>query len=41
VIYNIAEEVNAENAEGIITQNPELMLNAEEVVPKFTYRGKR
>ena len=37
VIYNIPEEVNAENAEEIITtQNPELMLNAGEVVPKFT-----
>jgi hypothetical protein len=42
VIYNIPEEVNAENAEEILTtQNPELMLNAGEVEPKFTYRGKR
>ena len=42
VIYNIPEEVNVENAEEIIqTQNPELMLNAGEIVPKFTYRGKR
>jgi hypothetical protein len=42
VIYNIPEEVGMENAEGIITtQNPELMLSAEEVIPKFTYRGKR
>ena len=42
VIYNIPEEVNAENAEQVITtQNLELMLNAGEVVPKFTYRGKR
>jgi hypothetical protein len=42
VIYNIPEEVNAENAEEIITtQNPELKLNAGEVVPKFTYRWKR
>jgi hypothetical protein len=41
VIY-IPEEVNVENAEEIMkTQNPELMINAEEVVPKFTYRGKR
>ena len=37
VIYNIPEEVNADNTEEIIsTQNPELMLNAWEVVPKFT-----
>jgi len=37
VIYNILEEVNVENAEEIITtQKPELMLNAGEVVPKFT-----
>ena len=35
VIYNIPEEVNAENAE-ITTQKPELMLNAGEVMPKFT-----
>ena len=28
-------------AEIITTQNPELMLNAGEVAPKFTYRGKR
>jgi hypothetical protein len=42
VIYSIPEEVDMENAEGIITtQNPELMLSAREVVPKFTYRGKR
>ena len=42
VIYSIPEEVNAEKAEEIITtQNPELMLNAGKVVPKFTYRGKR
>ena len=42
VIYNIPEELNVENAEDIIqTQNPELMLNAGQVVPKFTYRGKR
>jgi ribosomal protein L29 len=42
VIYNILEEISAENAEEIITtQNPELMLNAGEVQPKFTYRGKR
>jgi len=42
VIYNISEELNVENAEEIITtQKPELMLNAEDVVPKFTYRGKR
>jgi len=41
VIYNIPEEVDTGNAEGIITtQNPELMLNAGEVMPKFTYRGK-
>jgi hypothetical protein len=37
VIYNIPEEVNAENAEEIITkQNPELMLNAGELEPQFT-----
>jgi len=42
VIYNIPEEFNAGNAEEIIsTQNPELMLNAGEVVSKFTYRGKQ
>jgi hypothetical protein len=42
VIYNIPEEVNPENAEQIITtQNPELMLNARKIVPKFMYRGKR
>ena len=42
VIYNIPEEVNACNAEEIISnQNPELMLNDGEVVLKFTYRGKR
>jgi hypothetical protein len=42
VIYNIPEEVNAESADEIITtQNPELMLNAGEVEPKFTYKGKR
>jgi hypothetical protein len=42
VIYNIPEEVDMENAEGIITvQNSEMMLSAGEVVPKFTYRGKR
>ena len=42
VIYNIPEEVNAENAEQVITtQNPELMLKAGEVMPKFMYRGKR
>jgi hypothetical protein len=41
VIY-IPEEVNAENAEEIITNyNLELMPNAGEVVPKFTYRRKR
>jgi len=28
-------------AEIITTQNPELMLNAGEVAPKFTYRGKQ
>jgi hypothetical protein len=39
VIYNIPEEINPENAEQIITtQNPELMLNAREIVPKFMYR---
>jgi hypothetical protein len=42
VIYNFPEEVNAENAlEIITTHNPELMLNAGEVMPKFTYRGKQ
>ena len=42
MIYNIPEEVNAENAKEIITtRKPELMLNAGEVAPKFTYRGKR
>jgi len=31
-----------ENAEEMLqTQNPELMLNPWEVVPNFTYRGKR
>jgi hypothetical protein len=39
VIYNITEEVTVENAEEI-TQNPELTLNAEEIKPKFVYRGK-
>jgi hypothetical protein len=42
VIYNIPEEVDMENAEGIITtQNPELMLSAGDVVPKFKYGGKQ
>jgi hypothetical protein len=42
VIYNITEEVTVENAEEIITtQNPELTLNAEEIKPKFVYKGKR
>ena len=42
VIYNIPEEFNTDNAEEIlITQNPELMLNAGYVEPKFTYRGKK
>ena len=42
VIYNIPEEINTDNAEEIlITQNPELMLNAGDVESKFTYRGKR
>lgn len=37
VIYNIPEEVNVENPEEIITtQKPELMLNAGEVMAKFT-----
>jgi len=41
VIYNILEELTVENAEEIITQKPELTLNAEEVKPKSVYRGKR
>jgi hypothetical protein len=42
VIYNIPEEVNAENAEEILTtQKPELMLNSGEEEPKFTHTGKR
>jgi hypothetical protein len=42
VIYNIPEEVDMENEEGIITAHQsELMLSAGEVVPKFAYRGKR
>jgi hypothetical protein len=40
VIYNIPEEVHEENEEEV-TQNPELVLNAGKLEPKFTYRGKR
>ena len=41
MVYNIPEEVTVENTEEIITQNPELILNAWDVKPKFTYKGKR
>ena len=42
IIYNVSEEITAENVVAIIkAQNPEILTNAEDIEAKYRYRNKQ